>query len=157
METPVIIRCDLSPEVLEGGTHTTVPPDIVPTSLVPDITIQNTAEQTLTLIELTVPFEQNTQTAVDRKLARYEHLKEEINSQSRYRAMMVTIEVGSRGWVNSDNVRKLKSLCPVRRKDSEVRELKRKLGHSALCTSYAIYCARNTPVWESPPGLFSVR
>ncbi|KAI8487950.1 hypothetical protein Bbelb_343980 [Branchiostoma belcheri] len=39
LEAPVTIRCDLSPDVLEGGTHTTVPPDILPTYLVPDITI----------------------------------------------------------------------------------------------------------------------
>ncbi|KAI8498171.1 hypothetical protein Bbelb_241150 [Branchiostoma belcheri] len=37
----VVIRCDLSRESPEVGTHTTIPPDVLPTSLVPDITIQD--------------------------------------------------------------------------------------------------------------------
>ncbi|KAI8515611.1 ATP binding [Branchiostoma belcheri] len=37
----VVIRCDLSRESSEVGTHTTIPPDVLPTSLVPDITIQD--------------------------------------------------------------------------------------------------------------------
>ncbi|XP_078700698.1 uncharacterized protein LOC144927246 [Branchiostoma floridae x Branchiostoma belcheri] len=65
----VIIRCDLSPDYLEGGTHTTIPPDILPTPLVPDITVQDPVKRTLTLIELTVPFDQNAQDAEDRKSA----------------------------------------------------------------------------------------
>ncbi|KAI8515786.1 hypothetical protein Bbelb_065990 [Branchiostoma belcheri] len=108
----VIIRCDLSPDYLEGGTHTTIPPDILPTPLVPDITVQDPVKRTLTLIELTVPFEQNAQDAEDRKSAKYESLVNDINFHSGYRATLVTVEVGSRGWINGENIAKLKSLCP---------------------------------------------
>ncbi|KAI8519230.1 hypothetical protein Bbelb_024870 [Branchiostoma belcheri] len=34
----VTIRSDLSSDAVEGGTRTTIPPDILPTSLIPDIT-----------------------------------------------------------------------------------------------------------------------
>ena len=152
-----IIRCDLSQDFIEGGTHTTVPPDILPTSLVPDITIQDPVKQTLNLVELTVPFEQNAQHAEDRKMAKYECLINEINSHSSYRASLVTVEVGSRGWINGENTAKLKSLCPVSYKDREVRHLKSRLGKCALCASYAIYCARNTPTWDCTSGLFIYR
>ncbi|KAI8486776.1 hypothetical protein Bbelb_355240 [Branchiostoma belcheri] len=108
----VTIRCDLSPDYLEGGTHTTIPPDILPTPLVPDITVQDPVKRTLTLIELTVPFDQNAQDAEDRKSAKYESLVNDINFHSGYRATLVTVEVGSRGWINGENITKLKSLCP---------------------------------------------
>ncbi|KAI8485742.1 hypothetical protein Bbelb_365760 [Branchiostoma belcheri] len=39
LEAAVTIRVSLSPDVLEGGTHTTLHPDILPTYLLPGITI----------------------------------------------------------------------------------------------------------------------
>ncbi|KAI8494168.1 hypothetical protein Bbelb_279280 [Branchiostoma belcheri] len=116
----VTIRCDLSPDYLEGGTHTTIPPDILPAPLVPDITVQDPVKRTLTLIELTVPFDQNAQDAEDRKSAKYESLVNDINFHSGYRATLVTVEVGSRGWINGENIAKLKSLCPVSHKDPAI-------------------------------------
>ncbi|KAI8516825.1 hypothetical protein Bbelb_054060 [Branchiostoma belcheri] len=120
----VTIRCDLNLDYLEGGTHTTIPPDILPTSLVPYITLQDPVQRKLTLIELTVPYEKNAQHTEDRKSAKYEILINEINVHSGYRATLVTVEVGSRGWINSENTAKLKSLCLVSHKDREVRHLK---------------------------------
>ena len=111
--------------LLEGGTHITIPPDILPTPLVPDITIQNSAQQNLTLVDLTVPFEQNTQVAVNTKIAMYEHLKEEIYLHSKVRWTVVTLEVG-----NSDNASKLKSLCSAVVRNKYVRKLKGGVTHA---------------------------
>ena len=82
------------------------PQDIATTDQRPDIVIWSTT--TFHLVELTVPFETNIQDAAERKIQRYEVLR---NACSRsHHTTIITLEVGSRGFLCMEGFQKLYGL-----------------------------------------------
>ena len=134
----------------------TVPPHVLPTSQRPDMVLLNKDDKTIVLIELTVCFESEgaMQNAENRKLDRYAGLLMDI-SDNGYNADITTIEIGSRGMINCDNVSKLNKLFKVinpklknlQRQSTNVR---RKLSKMALLASYIIFYAKYCNTWNEP-------
>ena len=62
------IYADIPGYKTNGGT---IPPNILPTSLKPDIVIVNNTEKSVHIFELTVPFETNINSAHERKISKY--------------------------------------------------------------------------------------
>ena len=74
------------------------PHHIVPTTLRPDIVWWDDRRKHIVIAELTIPFETSFTEAADRKRAKYEDLQKEAR-QAGYKATLITLEVGSRGFI----------------------------------------------------------
>ena len=102
------------------------------------------------LVELTVPFETNTDKAHSRKQSKYADLVDDLN-QKGYKCRLFCVEVGSRGLITHDNEKRFCSIFQASRK--EVRTLKKELSNLALVSSYTIWNARHCAVWENSPNI----
>ena len=67
------------------------------TTLRPDIVIISRSSRNILLLELTVPWEENSETAHEMKTAKYQELCEEIRSNG-WKVTYTAIEVGCRGF-----------------------------------------------------------
>ena len=74
-----------------------ISPDIAATTLRPDIVIISRSSRNILLLELTVPWEENSETAHEMKTAKYQELCEEIRSNG-WKVTETAIEVGYRGF-----------------------------------------------------------
>jgi hypothetical protein len=130
-----------------GGT---IPPNILVTKLKPDICVLHEDGDRIDLVELTVPFETNTDKAHSRKQTKYADLVNDLN-QKGYTYQLYCVEVGSRGLITQENEKRLSSIFQASRK--EVRTLKKELSNLALVSSYTIWNARHCAVWENSPHI----
>ena len=71
------VYCDLEGHTIAGGT---IPPNVLPTAQKPDLVLYWPQEQNIVIIELTVPFECNTDQAHNHKTTKYEQLVSDINN-----------------------------------------------------------------------------
>ena len=99
------------------------------------------------LIELTCPAEEGIDPARIRKLERYEPLCKQISSttQPKWEPLLMTIEVGARGFVARSVRRCFRKLGISKR---GVRRLIRNLSEVVARCSYAICLARTSLAWE---------
>ena len=95
------------------------------------------------LIELTCPAEEGIATAVEYTLGRHNKLRESIRS-ARWTPVLMTIEVGARGFVAHSVRRCFKKLGMPKRVGSLIKALSR----VASRCSHAIYLSRATKVWD---------
>ena len=104
----------------------------------PDIVIWD--KSAITIIELTVPFELCIESAVTRKTERYSELLSTCR-KSGYQANLMTLKVGSRGFIHTASFDALYQSFPATRgkRDALEREIVRK----CLLQSYRIWCKRN--------------
>ena len=72
----------------------------------PDLVIRNKDQASIHLVELTVPLETTMEDAVTRKRARYSELLQECSRTAKV-AKLITIEVGSRGFLNLESFQDL--------------------------------------------------
>ena len=98
------------------------------------------------LVELTIPWDaiENQMAAENRKIERYQSLQSEINSS--HDCKLITVEVGARGFITSENKTKIKNILTATnvKKISAVTTTLSKL---ALIGSKLIYNARFSPTW----------
>ena len=104
----------------------------------PDITVWD--QTNITLIELTVPFETCMDSAIQRKTHRYQDLLSDCKANG-YTADLLTIEVGSRGFLHCSSFDSLYRLVPARRQDQEA--LEAEIIKICVQESYRIWCKRN--------------
>ena len=90
---------------LDASYH--IPSHIASTDLRPDIVMWSDLKKTVLLIELTVCFETNYAEARERKRNKYLSLKAEIQGRG-YCALIVPIQVGSRGMLEVEGFDSLK-------------------------------------------------
>ena len=83
------------------------------TSKRPDLVLIS-ADQKIFLLELTIPFETNLEATHSRKSDNYSSLISDLSSFFLYRPKLLTIEVGSRGFVSKSNLDTLASLLPAK-------------------------------------------
>lgn len=114
------------------------PQDAATTDSRPDIVIWN--DQTIVLIELTIPFEPGMDAAAERKRAKYADLLARC-STTRH-ALLTTIEVGSRGFLNVASFEKLYGHLGHTRQ-RERRELEAEIIRKVISASHDIWCKRN--------------
>ena len=106
-----------------------------------------TSDQTLSsgmphlsdLLELTVPFETNISHAAKRKIDRYKELKSACSST--HRASIITLEVGSRGFLNMEGFQQLYKLLRVKARTKQLFEIT--VIKEVITCSHIIWCQRN--------------
>ena len=113
------------------------PQDVASTDLGPDIVIWDS--QVIHIIELTVPFETNAVDAAERKTLHYQDLRE--SCALRRRSSIITLEVGSRGFLCAEGFQKLYSLLCTKSKSRQKFEVE--VIREVIASSYDIWCKRN--------------
>ena len=147
--TSAIINADL-PNTYNG--HTTVPTSIATTNLIPDICVYLKELSKVVIIELTVPFETNINKAHENKSNKYAPLMNDIIANG-YEVDFFAIEIGSRGYINSENNSSLKKMRKLLKISTPLNKLKNCLSKLAIISSFVIFHAKSEPSWESPPFL----
>jgi Reverse transcriptase (RNA-dependent DNA polymerase) len=121
------------------------PPEIFNTAERPDILLWSSKLKKVLMIELTCPAEEGIEAAKIRKQARYAPLLENIATMTSWKAMILTIEVGARGFVATSTYQVFTQLGFNRQKISAL--CKRLSITSAKC-SYTIFLAANSKEWD---------
>ena len=85
--------------VVDLDEHYQFPSCLANSDLRPDLVIFSSLTKSATILELTVCFETNFSEAHLRKEKKYSELMEEVENNG-YSAELITLEVGSRGFVN---------------------------------------------------------
>ena len=124
-------------------------PDILVTNLKPDLVIVNKTNKFVTLLELSVPFETNIENTHDRKVKRYQNLINDIE-QSGYTVYYYLLEIGSQGFIDADNVKRLKSITCKYTKDVKLADIKNNCSKISLIGSYIIYHSKFEESWIEP-------
>ncbi len=78
------------------------PPEIVATTLRPDMVLWSPTTKLAYVVELTVPWEDGVEEAYERKKNKYSDLAAEA-SQNGWKTSIFPVEVGCRGFVNRGN------------------------------------------------------
>ena len=136
------IRVDLvtkDSRILEARVNT-IPCDIFPTFLRPDVVIVDRRDRKIVIIELTIPFERNFEEAQRRKSVKYASVIAGLE-EAGYACTFFSLEVGSRGVISHGAHRFLKDLSGASRK--EVKTLLQTLSRSAIKCSYVIFKERD--------------
>ena len=115
----------------------TLPPGL-DTVLRPDIICHK--NKNIIMIELTVPFESCLEEAMKRKEAKYMELVEKWRSTGED-ATLITLEVGSRGFIHKTGFEKLKRLTKTTA--NQLKQLTVKCVREAIVSSNKIFCSRN--------------
>ena len=118
------------------------PACIAPTDLRPDVVLWSPAQKSAVLVELTVCYETNFEDAHRRKANKYEDLVE-TGRRNGYDTSTVTLEVGSRGFLNPEGFKHLFSSlerCSSKSRHHFLQDVSRK----AIVGSHQIWTLRNS-------------
>ena len=142
------VYCDLN---FDGQTKElgrgTIPVLCTQTDLVPDLCVVWTNERKMLIVELTVPFELNIEKAHTYKSNKYAPLVSDIES-NQFEVTYLAIEVGSRGFISSENAGRLKQMISTCGKSCTLKQAREKLAKLAIVSSFVIYKAKEEPTWE---------
>ena len=116
------------------------PPSLAFTDLRPDLVAYSCLSKTAIIVELPVCFETNFQDAKERKATKYSELVEEIEEND-FVVDMITLEVGSRGFVSYDGFCQLRD--SVGASQSELNELLHSVSLVAIKGSFQIWTCHN--------------
>ncbi len=151
-----LLKCNLSPDfslysdlpgMMQGAS--TIPLDILTTPLKPDIVIRDHNAKHLYILELTVCFELNQEAAHERKEDKYRTLVSDIKGEG-YKVFLYCVEIGSRGHITEDNIKRLRSLFHKLKMSITVSKLRSTLGKIAIVASYVIYHSKYDQNWSDP-------
>ena len=147
-----ILPCDYElfadlPHLLKG--NTTVPHDVYITKLKPDIVIINRSTCDIVIIELTVPFESVIKEAHSRKTTKYSDLVGDLEIAG-YKVKLFCIEIGSRGQIDKDNIKYMKSLFHHLHAKISVPTIRTTLCKIVLVCSFVIYYSKYDVNWSDP-------
>ena len=118
------------------GTYS-FPQDIAATDQRPDIVLWSS--KAVYLMELSVPFETNMAAATARKALRYEDLR--LACSRTHHTTVITLEVGSRGYLGMEGLQELYQLLRPKAKDRRAFEVD--IIRHVIAASYDIWCKRN--------------
>ena len=142
----VKITADLAGWRIGGGT---VDPDLVLTGQVPDIVIhdRSASPHKIYLLELTCPWDSPASflKAHDRKTDRYDRQTLDLE-EAGLKAFNMPLEVGSRGYINPQNMSVLASIYAVY-KVKKYKKLFKTVSKISLVASYKIWLARRSNDW----------
>lgn len=119
-------------------------PDIVQTTLRPDIVIWSSKNKRLVIIELTVPWETRCEEAFERKKAKYTELVEQCQQRG-WRCWLFPVEVGARGFAAQSLWRTLGSLGV---KGRERKRTAKAAGQAAERASSWLWLKREEKSWK---------
>ena len=89
-----------------GGKPWTIPPDILPTSDRPDLVVINRVKKSISIFELTVPYEANIRRNHQYKCHKYIPLIL-ILQKLDFNVKYFSVEIGNRGFISRDNSNRL--------------------------------------------------
>ncbi len=119
----------------------TIPPDLILTNDRPDLVVIDNIKRCISILELTVPFENNVNRNHEYKCHKYEHLCIDLERLSLY-VKYFAIEIGCRAVISDSNGKCLyvfyKSIRGLKFNNRECRYLKTSLCKTMI-TSFVIY------------------
>lgn len=127
----------------------TIPQNVLQTNLKPDIVILNETTKHIILVELTVPFEMNIDSATQRKKSKYDHFIQDFKGIG-FKCDLLTLCIGSRGLVTKENRGIIDYLVKTTKSITKSKEIVQTCSKIALLSSYVIFHARNEPSWRNP-------
>ena len=122
------------------GDNYSFPCHITPSDLRPDLVLWSDTDKSLTLVELTIPFETSFHEAQTRKESRYADLTQEA-TKSGYKTNLITVEMGSRGLAHMNGFKKLQKVLSLSK--TELQTMITEASRASLTGSYKIWCTRN--------------
>ena len=148
-EDKVTIHTDIPEYSINGGT---LPADIITTGQRPDIVLINRKDKKIALLELTVSFEKNIESANIRKSSRYFDLTNNLKAKG-WSADCVPFEIGSRGHITKKNKSDITNILRKYNIKLPQKKFQEELCKISLLCSFAIFQAHCQPMWQSPPYL----
>ena len=124
---------------LPNGDQYQFPSSLTLTDLRPDLVAYSNLTKLVTMVELTVCYETNFKGARSRKEEKYMELVEEIE-QKEFVVDLITVEVGSRGFINQESFYHLNATLGATKR--ELMDLM--LSETAIRGSFEIWIGRNT-------------
>ena len=134
------------------GVNYVFPPEIYSTNERPDVVIWSLKLQRVILIELTCPAEEGIEAAQIRKQARYLPLVESIAATTSWKPLLMTVEVGVRGFV-AITTRQVFAKLGIPR--HLILSLCNKLGAISARCSYAIFLGAQSKTWDRERALLA--
>ena len=125
----------------------TIPPEICITNEKPDIVIIDYKSKTLNIFELTVPFELNIEDRHKQKSNKYAHFIEDITN---FTTTVTAFEIGSRGYISSDNKHRLHLLHKFMKGGIPISKFQKNISALSVYSSYHIFLCRKDPTWSEP-------
>ena len=104
------------------------------------------------MLELTCSFESNIESAHIAKRKKYQDLKTDLEAQ-KYSVTLLPFEIGSRGYVTKKNKTELQNVFKLNQIKVKSGNLFKEASKVAMLCSFAIFNAREQPVWQDPPFL----
>ena len=140
------IGCDLPNATCSSGS--TIPTNVVVTTLIPDLVITSQGEKKMWVYELTVPFETRIDEAHSIKESKYDSILMDIENRG-YEIEYEPFEIGSRGHVSKDNIGRLKRIFNFCKAPYNFKTFLKNIAFIASTSSYAIFCARDSSEWNT--------
>ena len=130
-------------------------PDILTTTLRPDLFLVDEARSLLVLFELTSPWETNIERSHTYKEGKYAPLVADLSRN--YTVLQFSVEISARGFISKPNKARLKALslkcCEVG--NADIKRFISACSKAAILSSFSIFRARNEPSWTSPSPLIA--
>ena len=139
--------CYIDLEGSQTSAGGTIPPNLVVTTLKPDIVIIDKSSKTATIFELTIPAEHRIKIAHELKFQKYQHFMSDIKSHT---VKVTPFEIGSHtGYISTENKRSIHSLHKFCENNITLKKFIQNLSAITVLSSYYIFNARNQENWES--------
>ncbi len=136
------VFADIKGSSTTGGT---IPADIVPTAEKPDIVCLDYSKKSISIPELSVPFESNINRAREYKTNKYGSLATDIENAG-FKCNLVCFEVGSRGLITKNNKSQFQKIAKIAQSKC-AKDLWAQSSRIAISCSYVIFIARYEKEW----------
>ncbi len=123
--------------------------DITITTQRPDLVIVNEINSTITILELSVPFETNISNTHNSKVNRYANLIADIESKT-FNVNYYALEIGSRGYIPPENQNGQKHFIKGLHINHKYNHIKENICKVALLALHIIYHSKFETQWISP-------
>jgi hypothetical protein len=130
----------------------TIPIEIIPTNLKPDITLIWHHLKQIMIIELSIPFETNIYDRHTTKHNKYSPLAADLENRG-WNTTLLCLEVGSRGLITSQNSKTFSHIFPHTLPKKQINTFLTKVSEVSVTSSFSIWNSHHDPTWPNPPLL----
>mgnify|MGYP003407069818 CR=1 FL=1 len=134
--------------------QTTIPIELIPTNLRPDLTLIWHHLKQIAIIELSIPFETNIYNRHTSKHNKYSPLVADLESRG-WETTLLCFEVGSRGLITSQNSKTFLQIFPHTMPKKQANTYLKKVSEISVTSSFSIWNTRLDLTWPNPPLLNS--
>ena len=137
--------CYVDIEGFQTNSGGTLPPEIIVSTLRPDIVIIDPKLKSIIILELTVPGETRIREAHRIKAEKYQHFKNDIKT---HHVTVLPFEIGSHtGFISQENKNTLHTLHKFCSKDIKLKQFVKNISSITVLSSYFIFNCRNESEW----------